>query len=1042
MRELPHSVKDIDLLRWVAANSNKPFDPNMVVSTSTAHTTDWEWQAVLHQMEELARQNYIRKIKQDPGGSTYWTITQRGESYLRALENAERGILEANVGDVSFGRPSPLAQTIKSAPPRISKEFARRSISLNGTTRLTFAITNPNPKSELTEVGFDDVLPAGLVISNPNGLVGSWAQGNLTAVAGSDRVSLSGATLPGNGTCSFQLAVTGVTEGIKHNITGDVTSKEGGIGDGAVASIMVEPTNVQTSSSVQTKSFSESLNQATVDRFSESLREVFRRADQIRISRGRLAVSTLHLLVSLADQPGGQLPELLRRAKFELNSLVPPTDDPSAEGPAEDFGFSGPFKFPPITPDVRLALLRARNKADEMSSATVDDNHLLFGLLSLDETDNPLIGEFKRKGITSESVKLSPLQQNGPSTHVARDRWTVHDSLGYFPYAYGIYRFLTDKNTSPPLAISIQAPWGGGKTSMMRMIQGQLDPDSLKLVDKTATATKRATVGDVMNELGRLSEIETPASVLQAEALPHKPATKEDPGREIAFQVPPIAGEGEHRVTIWFNAWKYESTAQVWAGLADSIVHQISDRLGPIERELFCLRLQLRRIDVATVRRKIYEQIFARFLEKLPRAIWKYVLGPTLSVSVAIIGQVSHDKVWESVGWVGFVATVATGLIAASKRWRRTVSEVETQPARLSLGECVEAPDYGANLGFVHHVANDLRKVFQLIPKRYRPMVIFIDDLDRCSPSKVSDVIEAINLFLAGEFPDCMFVLGIDDEMVAAALDKAHSDVISRLPSYAKSASIGWRFMDKFVQLPFIVPPPKRDELKKYANSLFLEDSSENRELDLETRSNAVHVIEREGLARNPQNIVEQVAEKKSLNPEQRKLLEEEVVVIQQMDQNIKEFSDQGQQMKSVLASAAADFSTNPRDIKRFINVFRFYYFLRAAREARGDPVPSLSQLSRWILFSLRWPEAVRYLGRAHLHPTSRSHPQLGVIETLAEQCGGNEDTWRVQVAKALGMKAEESSWFWSREIMRFFRQESELPDHERLSASYGKGLW
>src|SRR5579864_2902173 len=129
MSELPHSVKDIDLLRWVMANPNKPFDPNMVVSTSTAHTSDWEWQAVLHQMEELARQNYIRKIKQDPGGSTYWTITQRGENYARALENAERGIQEADVADVSFGRPSPLAQTIRSAPPRISKEFGGRSIS-------------------------------------------------------------------------------------------------------------------------------------------------------------------------------------------------------------------------------------------------------------------------------------------------------------------------------------------------------------------------------------------------------------------------------------------------------------------------------------------------------------------------------------------------------------------------------------------------------------------------------------------------------------------------------------------------------------------------------------------------------------------------------------------------------------------------------------------------------------------------------------------------------------------------------------------------
>lgn len=53
------------------------------------------------------------------------------------------------------------------------------------------------------------------------------------------------------------------------------------------------------------------------------------------------------------------------------------------------------------------------------------------------------------------------LGNTGPSTHVARDKWTIDDSLGYYPYAYAIYRFLTDEETAPPLAISIQAPWGG-----------------------------------------------------------------------------------------------------------------------------------------------------------------------------------------------------------------------------------------------------------------------------------------------------------------------------------------------------------------------------------------------------------------------------------------------------------------------------------------------------------------------------------------------------------------------------------------------------
>jgi serine/threonine protein kinase len=90
MNGLPHVASRLDLLKWIAANPNKPFDPNMVVSMSTGHTSDWEWGAVLGQMEELRIQGYITRQKQDASGSTYWTITPSGERYMRALSGFEQ----------------------------------------------------------------------------------------------------------------------------------------------------------------------------------------------------------------------------------------------------------------------------------------------------------------------------------------------------------------------------------------------------------------------------------------------------------------------------------------------------------------------------------------------------------------------------------------------------------------------------------------------------------------------------------------------------------------------------------------------------------------------------------------------------------------------------------------------------------------------------------------------------------------------------------------------------------------------------------------
>src|SRR5207253_851723 len=66
------------------------------------------------------------------------------------------------------------------APPVIIKAFGAASIPLNGSTSLTFTIQNNNTTTSLTGVGFSDTLPAGLVVSTPNGLTGSCGGGTIT----------------------------------------------------------------------------------------------------------------------------------------------------------------------------------------------------------------------------------------------------------------------------------------------------------------------------------------------------------------------------------------------------------------------------------------------------------------------------------------------------------------------------------------------------------------------------------------------------------------------------------------------------------------------------------------------------------------------------------------------------------------------------------------------------------------------------------------------------------------------------------------------
>ncbi|MGH9028907.1 MAG: hypothetical protein ACRDV4_04755, partial [Acidimicrobiales bacterium] len=108
-------------------------------------------------------------------------------------------------------------------PPSISKAFGDPSISLGSSTSLTFTITNPNSAVALSGVEFTDDLPAGLVVSTPNGLTNN-CDGTVTATAGGGAISLEGGSVDAGSDCTMSVNVTGTSAGTQSNTTGAVSS--------------------------------------------------------------------------------------------------------------------------------------------------------------------------------------------------------------------------------------------------------------------------------------------------------------------------------------------------------------------------------------------------------------------------------------------------------------------------------------------------------------------------------------------------------------------------------------------------------------------------------------------------------------------------------------------------------------------------------------------------------------------------------------------------------------------------------------------------
>jgi hypothetical protein len=213
------------------------------------------------------------------------------------------------------------------------------------------------------------------------------------------------------------------------------------------------------------------------------------------------------------------------------------------------------------------------------------------GSLEANETDQTT---------TQRSISEAKESLGGPSPYIMSDNWTLDDALGYRAYAHAIARFITHPKTSRPLCISIQAPWGRGKTSLMRMIQEELDTGAVREFPKETTGYQ------LQRKLNQ-HKVKLEDIIDEPEELWEEPIQKD-------FESLNIRGNEKEEVkpcvTIWFNAWAYESTEQIWSGLADSIIQQIAERLEVAEEStLFLLRLHIRRHGADMIARRIYDRI-------------------------------------------------------------------------------------------------------------------------------------------------------------------------------------------------------------------------------------------------------------------------------------------------------------------------------------------------------------------------------------------------------------------------------------------------
>ncbi|MBR9828817.1 MAG: ATPase [Oceanospirillales bacterium] len=321
--------------------------------------------------------------------------------------------------------------------------------------------------------------------------------------------------------------------------------------------------------------------------------------------------------------------------------------------------------------------------------------------------------------------------------------------------------------------------------------------------------------------------------------------------------------EEQEYIQIHFDAWTFQGYDDAKAALLETIAAQLVEAAAGNEKLLEKALDFAKRIDKV------------RFMGLMAEGAAAISGMPTFGAIQSLFGLASDVTNEEDDDFdlkdlrgdaeeLGKVGEKAKGLIQAKKTFSPPKEIREFRKSYISLLEAFD-----------------------------KPVIVYVDNLDRCLPENTISTLEAIRLFLF--MPNTAFVVAADPDMIRLAI-----------PHFHKGASVRHQtdYLDKLIQIPVHVPKPGVAEVRAYLIMLIAQDRK----------------IPEKEFDRLRQQLEESL--KFSWKHEQisvDNLLEEcELDYVAELRDEFKI----AEQMASILAESA-NINGNPRIVKRLLNQVR-----------------------------------------------------------------------------------------------------------------------
>lgn len=313
------------------------------------------------------------------------------------------------------------------------------------------------------------------------------------------------------------------------------------------------------------------------------------------------------------------------------------------------------------------------------------------------------------------------------------DNETTQDLIGFRVHADLIRSIITDSKLLP-ITVGLFGDWGGGKTSIMKMLQHDVDSENYP---------------------------------------------KNLPERE----------KYESVVCLYFNGWLFEGYDDAKSALLSSILIELGNhkKFGP------------------KIRQKAAELLGSVDWMRLARLGFREVALPALLAYLTGGVSLIPSIVSSAKSLLGYqpVQGNQPPISEPKVNWEEYLADGKKTTGPMDV--------------------RDFRERFStmLAESDIKTLIVLIDDLDRCSPQRIIDNLEAIKLFLNVE--RTAFVIGADPRIVRHAITTVYKpeEITAVTGEPEARTDIVTDYLEKLIQIPYRLPRLSPAEVQTYMSMLF-----------------------------------------------------------------------------------------------------------------------------------------------------------------------------------------------------------------------------